>query len=51
MQVLMWMNQSFLLEHPLDNSLNESFTCIRDGKMLKMQMKNDGQVWHHRKST
>lgn len=40
----MWLNQSFLIEHGLDNQLDETFVSMKDGKVLKIHMKSDGTV-------
>jgi hypothetical protein len=44
LQVIMWLNQSFLVNHELNNTLDEAFTDLRTGKVLKMSMKVDGEV-------
>lgn len=43
-RVIMWTNQSFIIDHPLDNQLDETFISLKDGKVLKITMKGDGKV-------
>ncbi len=40
----MWLNQSFLIDHPLDNQLDEKFVSLRDGKPMRLQVKSSGEV-------
>lgn len=40
----MWLNQSFLINHPLDNSLDSTFISIRDAKPLKLSIDSNSKV-------
>jgi hypothetical protein len=42
----MWLNQSFVVDHALDNQLEESFVSLRTGKPVKIIMKPDGEVFY-----
>jgi Bardet-Biedl syndrome 2 protein len=43
-RVIMWLNQSFILEKPLDNQLEETLYFPKEKKVLKIFMKSDGRV-------
>jgi Bardet-Biedl syndrome 2 protein len=40
----MWLNQSFVIDHPLDNQLDETFISSKDGKVVRIVMKSDGKI-------
>ncbi|PRP83109.1 Bardet-Biedl syndrome 2 protein [Planoprotostelium fungivorum] len=41
-RILLWVNENFLINHPLDETLNETFLNFKTGVILTMKMK-DGE--------